>query len=217
MLSTHPHPDLHRHCVAPIRAPAAGTVHVCVARHGETDWNIAGILQGWIDVEINDEGRRQAREMAANLADAEFGRVYSSSLRRAMETAEIIADALGLPAPTPLDGLRERNFGAVQGVPKSELADLNPVLLQQILKRNPASDFEAGETMDDFADRVMAALFSIPRTVAGGRVLVVTHGWVMDVITRHIHDLPRSAILNVKRKNGEALWLEVTARSVRGA
>lgn len=217
MSPPHSHLDLHRYCVAPVRAPAAGAAHVCVARHGETDWNIAGILQGWIDVEINDEGRRQAREMAEDLADAGFGLVCSSPLRRAMETAEIIADALRLPAPVPMDGLRERNFGAVQGVPKSELADLNPVLLQQILKRNPASDFEAGETMDEFADRVMASLVAIPETAAGGRVLVVTHGWVMDVITRHIHELPRSAILNVKRKNGEALWLEVTARSVRGA
>ena len=49
---------------------------------------------------------------------------------------------------------------------------------------------------------------------AGKRVLVITHGWVMDVITRHIHHQPRSAILNMKRKNGESLWLTVTSGSI---
>ena len=97
------------------------------------------------------------------------------------------------------------------GIPKAELADLNPVILQQILKRNPACDFEQGETMDEFADRILAGLTSIAGPNSGKRVLVITHGWVMDVITRHIHHQPRSAILNMKRRNGETLWLEVSS------
>lgn len=195
--------------------PADGSAQVCIARHGETDWNIAGILQGWIDVAINDRGRQQAHELAASFADWGFSRICSSPLSRARETAEIIAEALRLPPPECLEGLKERHFGAIQGIPKAELADLNPVLLQQILKRNPASFFEQGESMDEFADRVLDALTSLARLNPGQRVLVITHGWVMDVVTRHINDLPRSAILNLKRKNGEFLWLEVTDTSVR--
>jgi probable phosphoglycerate mutase len=64
-------------------------------------------------------------------------------------------------APVLLDGLKERNFGVIQGIPKAELAELNPVILQQILKRNPACDFEQGESMDEFADRILAGLTSI--------------------------------------------------------
>lgn len=189
--------------------------YVCVARHGETDWNIAGILQGWIDVEINDKGRRQAYELVATFAGSGFSRVYSSPLSRALETAEIIARALRLAPPACHEGLKERNFGAIQGIPKAELADLNPVLLQQILKRNPATSFEQGESMDDFASRVLDAIISIARPHSGERVLVIAHGWVMDVITRHVANLPRNAILNVKRKNGECLWLEVAGQSIR--
>ena len=194
-----------------------GSVQVCVARHGETDWNIAGILQGWIDVAINDEGRRQAHEMAAGFAAAGFSAVYSSPLRRALETAEIICRALRLAPPVCDEGFKERNFGTVQGVPKARLAELNPALLQQILQRNPACCFEQGESMDHFATRVLDAVMRIAEEHCGERVLVITHGWVMDVITRQIGKLPRSAVLNMKRKNGECLWLEVTRESIRPA
>lgn len=189
--------------------------YVCVARHGETDWNIAGILQGWTDVPINDKGRRQAYELVAAFSTVGFTKIYSSPLIRSRETAEIIARSLRLPPPECHDGLKERNFGAIQGVPKAELAELNPVLLQQILKRNPATDFEQGESMDDFAERVLAAIADVAAPNAGKRVLVITHGWVMDVITRHIAGQPRSAMLNMKRKNGECVWLDVRERSIR--
>lgn len=194
---------------------ASPPAHVCIARHGETDWNVAGILQGWLDVPINDIGRRQAYQLVAALSQAKFSLICSSPLVRSLETAEIIARSLRLPSPVCLDGLKERNFGVIQGVPKAELAELNPVLLQQIMKRNPTADFDQGETLDEFADRIFAALHFIGRHYPGQRILVITHGWVMDVITRHVAGLPRTAILNMKRKNGETLWLEVTGHSIQ--
>jgi probable phosphoglycerate mutase len=184
---------------------------LCIARHGETDWNSAGILQGWLDVPINDQGRRQARELADSLAAVGFSAVWSSPLSRARQTAEIVAAALGLPPPRFHDGLKERNFGVIQGIPKVELADLNPLLLQQIMRRNPATHFEDGESMDEFADRVLNAVTGIGANHADARVLVVTHGWVMDVVTRQLLGKPRHAMLNMKRKNGESIWLEATA------
>jgi probable phosphoglycerate mutase len=188
---------------------------ICVARHGETDWNAAEVLQGWTDVEINDKGRRQAHELALALAPSGFDLIYSSPLLRAQETAEIIAGELRLAPPLIHPGLKERHFGAIQGIPKPELAELNPVLLQQILKRNPACTFPQGESMNVFADRVLHAVTSIGMQHPGKRVLVITHGWVIDVIVRHVANLPRSTILDRKRKNGEFLWLEVTEELVR--
>lgn len=184
--------------------------HICIARHGETDWNAAGILQGWSDVPINERGRRQAHDLAAAFAGVGFVAVWSSPLVRARETAGIIAAALRLPSPSCHEGLKERHFGAIQGVPKSELAELNPLLLQQILRRNPAADFEGGESMDEFADRILAAFAEIGLRHPGERVLVITHGWVLDVVARHIGGLARSAILNRKRRNADCLWLEAT-------
>lgn len=187
---------------------------ICVARHGETAWNHAGILQGWSDVPLNDQGRHQAYEMADAYADKGFTAIWSSPLRRALETAEIIARRLRLKPPHCHDGIKERCFGAIQGVPKTELAELNPALLQQILRRNPATEFEGGETTDEFAERILVALMDIGTHSCGGRVLLITHGWVMDVITRHVRGLPRSEILNLKRKNGESLWLQISSQSI---
>lgn len=188
---------------------------LCVARHGETDWNTSGILQGWIDVPINAQGRRQAREMAAAFASEGFTRVWTSPLARSLETAQIIAQALGLAPPACHDGLKERHFGAVEGVPKAQLAQSHPLLMQEILRRDPTAAFERGETMDGFADRVLGALSDIAAYEAGRRALVITHGWVMDVLTREVRGLPRSAVLDLKRKNGECIWLEASRAAIR--
>lgn len=184
---------------------------ICAARHGETDWNVTGVLQGWTDVMLNELGRKQAVDMATAMAGEGFTRIYSSPLLRAAESAQIIARKLGLPEPDFHEGLKERHFGAIQGTPKSELAELNPRLLQQILIRNPAAEFELGETMDEFADRVLAAIADVGVKYPGERVLVITHGWVLDVLSRHIEQQPRSAVLGRKPKNGEYLWLETEA------
>jgi len=182
---------------------------ICIARHGETDWNRRGVLQGWLDVPINELGRQQAATLAASLVSENFAAVWTSPLARALETAQIVASALHLPPPSPHEGLREKHFGAVQGVPKNELAELNPALLEQILRRNPAAEFVGGESMDEFADRVIEAIEDIGTRHRGERVLVITHGWVMDVVTRHIAGHPRHAVLHVKRKNGECVWVAV--------
>ena len=184
------------------------TAPICIVRHGETDWNKRGVLQGWLDVPINDLGRRQAHALAQSLADAGLSAVWTSPLVRANETADIVAAHLHLPPPSVHAGLKEKNFGAVQGIPKDELAELNPALLAQIVRRNPAAVFVGGESMDEFADRVLAAFDEIAGLCGGSRVLVITHGWVMDVVTRHLRGLPRSAVLHMKRKNGECLWLD---------
>lgn len=182
---------------------------LCVTRHGETDWNVEGILQGWFEVPINARGRRQAQDLAQAFATAGFTRIYTSPLIRARETANIIARALRLPAPVPHADLKERNFGDIQGVPKAELAELNPALLREIVRRNPNCEFENGESRDDFADRVLEALADIGDRERGERVLVITHGWAMDVVARRVKGVPRTTILHAKPKNGESVWLDV--------
>jgi broad specificity phosphatase PhoE len=188
---------------------------ICVVRHGETDWNTAGVLQGWLDVPVNERGRVQARELAQTFAGSAFSCVYTSPLIRALETAQIIAALLRLPPPVCHDGLKERNFGLIQGIPKAELAELNPSLLEHIVKRNPDTRFEQGESMDECATRVLDGVTDIARQRPGERVLAVTHGWVMDAIAREVRGLPRSAMLHRKPKNGESLWLEATTMTIR--
>jgi probable phosphoglycerate mutase len=189
------------------------TTKICVARHGETDWNSAGILQGWLNVPLNDNGRRQSLELAQSLAHLRFSRIYTSPLRRAAETAEIVADWMQLPEPIHHEGLKERNFGKAQGRPKAELVESDPELMREIVTRNPAYHFDGGESPDDFADRVLGGIRDIGAQNAGARVLVITHGWALDVVTRHVRDLPRTALLDAKCKNIHCLWIRASGAS----
>jgi probable phosphoglycerate mutase len=182
---------------------------ICLVRHGETDWNKRGILQGWTDVPINDLGRHQAYEIAQACAQAGFDGVWSSPLVRAFETARIIAEALQLKPPSRHEGLKERHFGATQGIPKDELAEQNPAQLEQILRRNPAAQFVGGESMDEFADRVLGAVIDIGHLHRNQKVLAISHGWVLDVVNRQVAGLPRHVVLAEKPKNGESVWVRV--------
>jgi broad specificity phosphatase PhoE len=71
--------------------------------------------------------------------------------------------------------------------------------------------------MDEFADRVLVAVGDIAEAHPGQRVLVVTHGWVMDAIARHAAGLPRHAVLHGKPKNGETSWVQVRQRTILAA
>ena len=134
-----------------------------LVRHGETDWNAEGRLQGHTDRPLNDYGRRQAAALADRLvADDTIDAVYASDLARARETAEILAGRLGLPVVTDPD-LRERNWGNWEGLTGSERDRVEYV----------------GEERDAHGERVIRAVRRIAEQHPGQRILVVTHGGSM--------------------------------------
>jgi len=133
-----------------------------LVRHGETDWNASGRLQGHTDTPLNDFGRRQARLLADQLADDKLDAVFSSDLARARETAEIVGERLDLPVGVDSD-LREKNWGNWEGLSWTERDAVEYV----------------GESNEDHRDRMLAALRRIAEHHPGGRVLVVTHGGSM--------------------------------------
>ena len=85
-----------------------------LVRHGETDWNADGRLQGHTDRPLSDFGRRQARQLADELEGEQFDAIYASDLARARETAEIVGARLGLPVVLDPD-LREKDWGTGRG------------------------------------------------------------------------------------------------------
>jgi probable phosphoglycerate mutase len=132
---------------------------ILLARHGETDWNRDFRFQGHADVPLNDTGRAQARALAQSLAAEPIDAVYSSDLLRARETAEIVAESLGLPLEVD-EGLREIDVGSWQGSTRAQLD-------------GRAWD---GETYDDHRRRTVAALLRIAERHPDVHVLVVAHG-----------------------------------------
>ena len=90
-----------------------------LARHGETEWNREGRWQGWADPPLNETGREQARALREQLRETPFDAVYSSDLRRAHETAEIVAAPHGVPVIAD-EGLREIDVGSWSGLTRAE-------------------------------------------------------------------------------------------------
>ena len=132
---------------------------ILLARHGETDWNRQLRFQGHADEPLNETGRTQARDLASRLSREPIIAVYSSDLRRASETAEIVAAIMELPIVVDRR-LREIHVGSWQGRTREELD-------------GAAWD---GETYDAHRLRVVAALQSIARSHPDDHVLVVAHG-----------------------------------------
>ena len=143
-----------------------------LARHGETDWNRDGRFQGQADPPLNERGRLQARALAERLAGVGLDAIYSSDLRRALETAEIVA-ATRRATVIADPGLREIDVGSWTGLTR-----------EQVAERFPGAERHDGETVEDFRARVLAAVERIARSHPGGRVLVVSHGGCARTIQR---------------------------------
>ena len=142
-----------------------------LVRHGQTDWNAERRLQGATDIPLNDVGRGQARDAVAILAPYEWDAIVSSPLSRAAETADLIAEGLGLTVSRRVPELTERSFGPAEGMQAGpELEAL----------RVPGG-FKGAESEDEAADRGLAALEALAEEYRGQRVLVVTHGTLLRV------------------------------------
>jgi broad specificity phosphatase PhoE len=155
-----------------------------LARHGETDWNREGRWQGWADPPLNDVGRDQARQLAEQLTSTPFDAVYSSDLRRARETAELVAAPHGVAVVVDRD-LREIDIGSWSGLTRPEIE-----------RRFPDGIRPDGETREQHAARVLAAVERIARTNQGRRVLIVTHGGTLRTLHGHTRDDPYHPVAN---------------------
>ena len=99
---------------------------IYIARHGQNEDNVRGILNGHRDLPLTDLGRQQARQLARHIKDRElvFDAVHASPLDRAFETAAIVATALGLAEPIVHDDLIERDFGIMTGKPAADIEEI---------------------------------------------------------------------------------------------
>jgi broad specificity phosphatase PhoE len=146
------------------------TTTIVLVRHGETDWNRERRYQGHADTPLNEAGRAQARELAEMLRSEDVSAVYTSPLRRASETARIVAGRLGLEA-RELEPLREIDVGDWQGLTVDEVRTRFPERADVAWH----SGWPNGETHDELAARVVPALLELGRRHTGDRVLGVTH------------------------------------------
>jgi len=168
--------------------------HIILVRHGETDWNRLGRLQGHLDIGLSALGHEQARLLAARLAHEQaagerFDACYSSDLSRARQTAEPLARALGLGVSL-MPQLRERNYGVFQGHDKAQIGTVFPEAYRLWQSRDPDFAPAEGESQQAFYDGVCLALSALARRHAGQRIICVAHGGVLDCAYRFALSMP---------------------------
>jgi probable phosphoglycerate mutase len=146
---------------------------ILLARHGETDWNSERRWQGHEDRPLNEVGRAQARELADSLADHAIDVVYSSDLVRARETAQIVADRVGLAVEVDA-GLREVDVGDWSGRVQSEIEGADPEGFRRW--REGGKGWNGGESYEEMGARVVAAVLRLAARHPGETLLLVTHG-----------------------------------------
>ena len=167
------------------------TTTIALIRHGQTDWNLAGRIQGHTDIPLNATGIAQAEAASLALGEEPWHALLSSPLGRARHTAELIAAGLGMPEVRDHAGFLERNFGLAEGLVAGPELDA--------VRSDQAGGFVAAETPAAVAERGIAALTELCEQHPGQRLLVVSHGACIRITLQRLlgQDVPR--ILNAER------------------
>ncbi|MGI6091198.1 MAG: histidine phosphatase family protein [Saccharofermentanales bacterium] len=158
--------------------------NIYLTRHASTDLNAQKIMQGLIDSELSEAGRREAAFLAADLADMNLDAIYTSDLKRAVDTAEIVAAAQKKEVPVIHDQrLREINSGEFQGRTYDDCKEMDPysweIAATDPLNYRPPG----GELGRDIQQRMQTLLDEIVETHPGGNILLVSHGFSIKALT----------------------------------
>lgn len=151
---------------------------VLFIRHGECSGNLEGMFRGQKDFPLNKRGIEQAREVAQELADQKFKRIYSSPLLRAAQTAEAIGKKLNMPVETCED-INNISLGRWEGRYKDEIASQEPDLWEKWMNNPEELNFPGMEPLEEVMKRSRKALDEMIRINEGSTFAVVTHRTVL--------------------------------------
>ena len=169
-------------------------MRIFVSRHGQTDWNVKGLQQGWTDIPLNETGIAQAHQLAQSLAGSSIRHVYTSYLSRANVTGQTVADLLGIPCEI-IPGIQEIGLGDWQGYTWAETCEKWPELTAKWIEEPLTTAPDNGENYQQLIDRFVAAIHRI----MGGPdedVLVVSHGGCLHTIFCVMDDIPLKNMQN---------------------
>ncbi len=175
-----------------------------LVRHGESEWNAAGLMQGQTShVPLTERGHTQAAAAAAELAPLAPGALISSDLRRAVQTAEHCAASTGLPLTTT-PALREQGYGLLEGRPSRELWDV-------VDWTDPHWSAPGGESLAELHGRVAAFLRDLCQEPPADVIALVTHGDTIRAAQAVVAGLGPDALPAVTAHNGTVTRLELIA------
>ncbi len=160
------------------------TLRLCLVRHGETQWNADGRVQGQLDVPLSPIGLAQARAVATVLGRERFDAIYSSDLVRVRQTAEPVSRLFH--QEVFLDKrLRERHYGVFQGMTYADAKLKLPEDYERFRAKDPDYAFQTGESLTQFNERALAFFDFLIGKHPGQSILVFTHGGILEMLYRH--------------------------------
>lgn len=162
---------------------------IYLTRHGETEWNIAQKLQGWLDSPLTEKGKRNARELGARLKDIEFQTVYSSPSERSLCTARLMMQGRTCPFVIEED-LKEIHFGDWEGQNRQVVSENYPQAYFNFWNAPHLYTSETGENFFQLKRRVLALLEELKSRHETGNVLIVTHTVVIKLLLASVKELP---------------------------
>jgi len=170
---------------------------IILARHGETEWNVEEVFRGTIDVELNETGLKQAELLGEYLRDEKIEAIYSSPLKRALNTAEAIARHQKLDVEVS-QGLIDLNFGEWQGLSSKEVKEKYQEQYAKWLNHPDRLQFPGGETLKDVRQR---ALGLVNKVIAEyeGTVVLAAHRVVNKVLICALLGLDNSHFWNIRQ------------------
>ncbi|MGO1765743.1 hypothetical protein CAP48_08495 [Advenella sp. S44] len=174
-----------------------------IIRHGETDWNAERRLQGWRDIPLNTNGLAQAEALGSHLqscfADDMPAHIYTSDLERAYRTALPYAQACSKPVKQ-LPGLRERNYGVLEGRLWSELTGFDSARNHNLAIELDQEQHQA-EDLQTFFTRIRQTLNALAQKHKNETILVVSHGGAIDMMWRAARNVAPDAPREFSQRN----------------
>jgi broad specificity phosphatase PhoE len=169
---------------------------IILVRHGQTAWNASEVFRGRADIELDDVGLKQAERLAEHLSRRKLEAIYSSPLRRALQTAEAIASRHRLTVrSTP--GLTDIDFGQWQGLPHEEVKRRFGQLYARWLAEPHLARMPSGETLDEVLERALPVVHQAANRHRGS-VVLVSHRVVSKVLICALLGLDNSHFWNIR-------------------
>lgn len=179
---------------------------LAIARHGQSEYNLENKFTGELDVELTSQGREEAEMCGRKLKDIRFDACFTSVLKRAIESLDIILDTIGQKnLPIYKDAaLNERNYGDLQGLNKAETAEKYGAEKVALWRRSFDVAPPGGESLKQTQERVLPYYYAHiePLLQQGKNVLIVAHGNSLRALMMHLENLSPDAISHIDLLTG---------------
>lgn len=187
--------------------------YLVILRHGQSQWNLENKFTGWVDVDLSEQGVKEAQNAGEKLKGYKFDKAYTSDLTRAQRTLSIILDIIG-QADIPVEkdkALNERMYGDLQGLNKDELREKFGAEQVQIWRRSYDVAPPNGESLKDTAARVIPYWESkiVPDLKAGKNILISAHGNSLRALVMYLEKLSGQEIVSIEIPTGSPKYYKL--------